>query len=251
MNNKIMKWVLKPAVFACIFLWGICRIDAQNLPVSPYGLAYINSISLYQKSLENHPEKLLISLSQIPGVILDLRYASDSNFTHKKLYPANTKKTYLRKPAFQALDSVANEMARHGQLLVIFDAYRPYSVTVSLWNSIKDERYAANPAKGSGHNRGLSVDLSLADAKTHQLLNMPTCFDNFSDSAHQDFKLPDMKRPGTAGFNRDLLRKTMEKYGFESLPTEWWHFSWPHSEDYEVLDLSFQQLDALNTNTNH
>jgi D-alanyl-D-alanine dipeptidase len=245
MNNKILKLGLKVPFFALFFLLAGLSVYAQDLPVSPYGLPYINSISLYQKSLLNHPEKQMVPLSSIPDIIMDLRYASDSNIIHKNLYPKNTKMSYLRKPVYRALDSVARDLAKRGLVLVIFDAYRPYSVTVSLWNSVKDERYAANPAKGSGHNRGLAVDLSLADLKTHQLLPMPTGFDNFSDSARQDFKLADARHPGTPGFNRDLLRKTMEKYGFESLQTEWWHFSWPDTEECEVLDLSFVQLASL------
>jgi len=151
----------------------------------------------------------MIALTDIPGVILDLRYATDNNFMHKKLYPGNIKTTYLRKPAFLALDSVARELSKRGLVLVIFDAYRPYSITVALWNTVKDERYAANPGKGSGHNRGISVDLTLADSKTHQLLPMPTSYDNFSDSAYQDFNKLDAKRIA----NRKLLRSTMEKYG--------------------------------------
>ena len=133
------------------------------------------------------------------------------------------------------------ELFRQGITLVIFDAYRPYSVTVELWNRVKDDRYAANPAKGSGHNRGIAVDLTLADAKTHQLLPLPTGFDNFSDSAHQDFSGTDSIRKA----NRELLKLTMKKYGFIPLATEWWHFSWPATQDYEVLDLRFQQLSDL------
>jgi D-alanyl-D-alanine dipeptidase len=238
MNNKIMKALIKGIIFILFFLWGYRAVYAQDLPVSSFGLSYINTVSLYQKSLLNHPQKQMISLSGISGIVLDLRYASDSNFMHKKLYPGNTNTSFLRNPAFRALDSVARELAHRGLVLVIFDAYRPYSVTITLWNSIKDERYAANPAKGSGHNRGLAVDLTLADLRTHQLLSMPTGFDNFSDTAHQDFKGVDARRIA----NRELLRKTMEKYGFESLSTEWWHFSWPDSEEFEVLDLSFDQL---------
>jgi D-alanyl-D-alanine dipeptidase len=110
-----------------------------------------------------------------------------------------------------------------------------------IWIPVKDERYAANPAKGSGHNRGVAVDLTLADSKTHQLLPMPTDFDNFSDSARQDFNGTDAKRIA----NRNLLKRTMEKYGFIPLPTEWWHFSWPHPGNFEVLDLSFAELEKI------
>lgn len=222
-----------------IFLLHTHFIIAQKLPVSSYGLSYINNISLFKESLSHHPEKRMISLANINGIVMDLRYASANNFMHRKLYTGKIKTTYLRKPVYEALDSVSIFLAAMGFQLVIFDAYRPYSVTESLWEKVKDDRYAANPSKGSGHNRGIAVDLSISDFTTHKLVEMPTDFDNFSDSAHQDFK---NANPGAIA-NRELLTKVMEKYGFEPLPTEWWHFSWPHSENFEVLDLSFQQLD--------
>jgi D-alanyl-D-alanine dipeptidase len=239
MKNKILKTDLKWVFPVCIFAQSLAPVFAQNLPSRSYGLPVINSVPLYRESLLNHPEKQMISLGQIPGIILDLRYASVNNFMHKKLYPPNTKISFLRKPVIQALESVAMDLARRGLVLVIFDAYRPYGVTVDLWIPVKDERYAANPAKGSGHNRGVAVDLTLADSKTHQLLPMPTDFDDFSDSAHQDFKGTDAKRIA----NRSLLKRVMEKYGFIPLSTEWWHYSWPHAEEFEVLDLSFEELE--------
>ena len=158
---------------------------------------------------------------------------------NKKLYPDNTRNSFLRKPVYQALRDVASELDRMGLVPVIFDAYRPYAVTVEIWIPLKNELYAANPAKGSGHNRGVAVDLTLADSKTHQLLPMPTDFDSFSDSAHQDFNLKDSGRMA----NRELLKRVMEKHGFIPLTTEWWHFSWPHAEKFEVLDLSIRELE--------
>ena len=239
MKNKILKAGLKwfhISIVSCLYF---ASVTAQNLPISSYGLPIINSNSIYNESLIQHPEKQMVSLAQIPGIVMDLRYATSNNFLHKRLYPENTKNSFLRKPVFQALDDIAKDLARRGLVLVIFDAYRPYAVTVEIWIPVKDERYAANPAKGSGHNRGVAVDLTLADSKTHQLLPMPTDFDNFSDSARQDFNGTDAKRMA----NRELLKQTMEKYGFVPLPTEWWHFSWPHAENFEVLDLSFAELE--------
>ena len=236
-----MNTPVKPAylsVFFLLYSFGIC---AQKLPISSYGLTYINTVQLYKESLQNHPEKQMLSLSNIPGVVLDLRYAGKDNFLHRNLYPEDTRTTFLRKQAYEALDSVSQELAKRGLVLVIFDAYRPYSVTIDLWNTVKDERYAANPAKGSGHNRGISVDLTLADAKTHKLLPMPTGFDNFSDTAYQNFNKVDSKRIA----NRELLKHTMEKYGFLPLFSEWWHYSWPETGDFEVLDLSFQELNSM------
>jgi zinc D-Ala-D-Ala dipeptidase len=241
MKNKIMKRCFERAQFICFFSLLISRADAQSLPVSSFGLPYINSISLYRESLINHPEKQMISLLNISGIVLNLVYASNNNFMHKKLYTGKIKTTFLRKPAYDALDSVSRYLAKSGLVLVIYDAYRPYSVTEKLWDNVKDERYAANPSKGSGHNRGISVDLTLADLKTHKLLPMPTGFDNFSDSAYQDFNQLDVHLIA----NRNLLRQVMEKYGFKQLATEWWHFSWPDNLGFEVLDLEFDQLESF------
>ncbi len=234
-----MKEAFNTVLFSGFFLTAINFVSAQNLPVSSYGLNYINSIPLYKESLINHPEKQMISLKNISGIILDLRYASSDNFMHKKLYSGKIKTTFLRKRVYQALDSVNRYLAGLGLVIVVFDAYRPYSVTEKIWKIVKDDRYAANPSKGSGHNRGIAVDLTLADLKTHKLLSMPTGFDNFSDSAHQDYEElnPELKK------NRRLLKQVMEKYGFIPLPTEWWHFSWPENTGFEILDLEFEQLD--------
>ena len=107
-----------------------------------------------------------------------------------------------------------------------------------MWKLIGDERYVANPAKGSGHNRGLSVDLTIVDVKTGIEVDMGTDFDHFSDTAHHDFhSLSD-----EVIRNRKWLKAMMEEQGFKALPTEWWHYSWPNNRDYEVLDLKHKKL---------
>jgi D-alanyl-D-alanine dipeptidase len=239
MNNKILEAGFIRLIIPVVSCFLFSSVASQNPQISTYSLPLINTDTSYNESVLNHPEKKMVSLMRIPGIVMDLRYTTTNNFLHKRLYPENTNNSFLRQPVFRALAEVATDFARRGLILVIFDAYRPYSVTVEIWNPLKDERYAANPAKGSGHNRGVAVDLTLADVKTHRLLPMPTDFDNFSDSARQDFNGTDAKRMA----NRNLLRHIMEKYGFLPLSTEWWHFSWPHAENYEVLDLSFEELE--------
>jgi D-alanyl-D-alanine dipeptidase len=110
-----------------------------------------------------------------------------------------------------------------------------------MWEKVKDDRYAADPSKGSGHNRGAAVDLTLIDATTGEELPMGTGFDNFSDTVHSDFKnlSPEILK------NRDLLKTIMEKYGFKQLSTEWWHFYLPNSSSFELLDISFSGLKKL------
>ncbi len=162
----------------------------------------------------------------------------------KRMYPENTQKAYLRKVAYSALTNVAADLGKQGIGLIVYDAYRPYFVTEDFWSVVKDDRYTADPAKGSGHNRGIAIDLTLCDLKTHQPFLMPTEFDNFSDSAHQDF----MQLDSTRIKNRTLLTEKMIKYGFIPLSTEWWHFSWTKPNSFEILNLNFAQLDSLTNN---
>lgn len=173
----------------------------------------------------------------IPNIIYDLRYSTKHNFTKTKLYKSG-KETFLRLAVANALEKVESDLHQQGYGLKIFDAYRPYSVTKKMWDLIHDDRYVADPSKGSGHNRGLAVDLTIINLKDASELNMGTGFDNFTDTAHQTFK--DLAQDILS--NRKLLRETMEKYGFKALETEWWHYSWPNDRNYDVLDIEFKKL---------
>ncbi|MBK5271832.1 MAG: M15 family metallopeptidase, partial [Bacteroidia bacterium] len=146
--------------------------------------------------------------------------------------------TFLRQPVVAALQKVQQELNEKGLGLKIFDAYRPYSVTRKFWELVHDERFVANPSKGSGHNRGIAVDLTIINLKTGEELNMGTGFDNFTDTAHQEFT----DLPEEILQNRRLLITNMEKYGFYPLITEWWHFFLKDGEKYEVLDIDFKKL---------
>jgi D-alanyl-D-alanine dipeptidase len=140
-----------------------------------------------------------------------------------------------------ALLQVQNQLALKGYGLKVFDAYRPYAATKLMWNLIHDDRYVANPKNGSNHNRGLAIDLTIINVKTWQELNMGTGFDNFTDTAHHSFanlSIPILN-------NRILLKTTMESFGFIAFDTEWWHYTWPNNQHYEVLDLSFCTLKKL------
>ena len=174
----------------------------------------------------------------MPTLIYDLRYASTNNFMQRIMYPDHNGKTFLRKPVADALTKVQEELNRMGLGLKIFDAYRPFAVTVKFWELVKDERYVANPAKGSGHNRGVAVDLTIIDLKTLAELNMGTGFDNFTDTAHHTFTA----LPEEVLHNRLLLKSIMEKYGFVALESEWWHYYLANGNRFELLDISFEKL---------
>lgn len=199
----------------------------------------IKDKNLFFTMVERDTLQTMVELkSLIPGLQYELWYASKHNFTGKRLYPRHTHTTYLRlKPAL-ALAKVAEELKEKGLGIKIWDAYRPYSTTVRFWELIHDERFVANPSKGSGHNRGTAVDLTLVDLKSGKKLEMPTPFDDFSPAAFHGAKNIDEVRIR----NRELLRSTMEKFGFIPLETEWWHYSWPGASAYDVLDLSFKAI---------
>ena len=139
------------------------------------------------------------------------------------------------------LQKVQDSLHAVGCSLFFFDTYRPYAVTKKMWEIVPDDRYAANPAFGSGHNRGIAVDVSLADKATGKPLPMPTAYDNFTDTAHQNF----MDLPEDVLKNRNLLKGVMEHFGFRPLSTEWWHFSLPDGAKYPVLDLTFADLKRI------
>jgi len=193
---------------------------------------------LKKMTLKNPNLKMIELQKIIPNIKYELHYATKDNFTKVRLYPKNLTKTFLRKKPAEALAEAAKELSKMGIGFKIWDAYRPYSVTQKFWELIHDERYVANPAKGSGHNRGIAIDLTLIDLKTEEELNMPTKFDDFSEKAHHGFQqLSPMQIK-----NREILKSTMEKHGFLKFQTEWWHYSWPNKNEYDVLDLSFSKL---------
>jgi zinc D-Ala-D-Ala dipeptidase len=202
-------------------------------------LQVITTISEYKASVKKDDNQKMLSLQKmIPNIVLDLRYGTTNNFMQRIMYDENPDYTFMRLPAAKALAQVQKELNKMGYGLKIFDAYRPYAITKKFWELVHDERYVANPAQGSGHNRGIAVDLTIIDLKTKQEIKMPTGFDNFTDSAHHDF----VNLPDEVLKNRKMLKETMEKYGFKEFATEWWHYSLPDPEKYEVMDLSFAAL---------
>lgn len=226
-----------------IFLVFPKSLRSQGLEESSYGVLVLKDPAFYESTTQKNPLKKMIELKDlIPDLIYDLRYAGPNNFTKTTLYPTKTKHSFLRSAAAQALQKVQAELKQKGYGLKLFDAYRPYSVTVRFWELIKDDRYVAHPGKGSGHNRGLAIDLTIIKKATGKELNMGTGFDNFSDTAHQGFK----DLPKDILENRALLTTVMIKHGFKPLETEWWHFYWPNDQSYEVLDIPNETIYKMN-----
>lgn len=212
---------------------------SQQVKPNKYGLIVIKNVQDHNKMVTFDSSLQMINIKEaIPSLQLDLKYSSRDNFMKQRLYPAKLGYTFLRKPAAIGILQVQAKLKEKGLGLKIWDAYRPYSVTEKMWEPVKDDRYAADPKFGSGHNRGIAVDLTIIDLTTRKELDMGTGFDHFSDTAHNDFKA----LPEKVLQNRALLRNLMEENGFKVLDTEWWHFYLPDSKKYELLDLGFNQL---------
>lgn len=238
MNLLKQRYYLLTAwlVFAALVASG----QSIQPPLSKYGVPVISDILMYEATVKADSNKQMTELkSVIPNIVYDLRYASDRNFMRRNMYPSRTNYTFLRLPVAKALAEVQKELNEKGMGLKIYDAYRPYAVTEKFWELVLDEKYVADPKKGSGHNRGIAVDLTIVYTHNGKELQMPTYFDNFSDTAHHSF----MNLPFDALQNRKLLRDVMEKHGFKMFDTEWWHYSWPDDKNYfDVLDIPFADL---------
>lgn len=173
----------------------------------------------------------LVDLLELdPTFVLDIRYATPRNFTGEILYPVA--RCLLRPDVAERLVRVHERLAHEGLRLRIFDCYRPLSIQRRLWALVPDERYVADPAKGSRHNRGAAVDLTLADS-SGAALPMPTEYDDFTPQAHRDYGGGDPLRLA----NRERLERAMAAEGFEGLPTEWWHFDAAGWKDHAILDV--------------
>ena len=162
-------------------------------------------------------------------IALDIRYATYNNFTKKVLYPAA--KAKLRREAAESLASVQRELKQQGLGLKVFDGYRPLSIQWKLWEVVPDPNYVADPRKGSRHNRGAAVDLTIIDSLGNEL-EMPTPYDDFTERAWHTFEdLPDAAKK-----NRALLKDVMMRHGFQPIQSEWWHYDFHGWEIFEIMD---------------
>ncbi len=182
----------------------------------------------------------LVDLTTLDATIkLDIRYASGNNFLGQPLY--TSARAFLQKPAAEALARAHKTLSVEGLGLLIHDAYRPWYVTKMFWEATPpaSRGFVANPEKGSRHNRGCAVDLTLFDLKTGEPISMVGGYDEFSDRSNPDYP------GGTARqrWYRDRLRRAMEDEGFEVFDIEWWHFDFQDWTKYPILNSAFEKLE--------
>lgn len=184
-------------------------------------------------------EAELIEITKLDKTIkLDIRYATSNNFVGRPVY--SEARAFLQKPAAKALLRAHRKFKKLGLGLVIFDAYRPWSVTKLFWEITPPEKrkFVADPSIGSKHNRGCAVDLSLYNLKTGELLPMPSEYDEFTERASPNYQggTEEERR------NRDILIRIMQEEGFTVNPHEWWHFDYKDWQKYAIYDIPFSEI---------
>jgi len=179
---------------------------------------------------EKNESSVLVEVSSfIPGIHIDLKYATTDNFTGEIIY--DFQYCLLHIDAVRQLKEVQEDLEIIGLSLKIWDGYRPFKAQEKFWELVPDPRYVSNPKKGGRHTRGTAVDLTLVTLKDGEELCMPSKFDDFSEKAHGDYKRGTKEEI----YNRGLLKQIMEKHGFVGLATEWWHFDLAGWRDYPPI----------------
>ena len=195
----------KPFLFVVfIFFTAIC--NSQNLSTTSEGLEKINDTTFV--NLKDYSKDF----------VYDMKYATDDNFLKSKVY--DCAECYLRYKTVKALIAANQKFMKKGFIIKIFDCYRPLDIQKRMWDIVPNPKYVANPSKGSIHNRGGAVDITLVDFEGKEL-DMGTTFDFFGKEASHDY--PDFSKE--IKNSRNLLRKIMVKENFNSFDSEWWHYN--------------------------
>src|SRR5437588_1261763 len=181
----------------------------------------------------------LVELTKLDNSIkLDIRYATTNNFLGTVFY--SQPRAFMQRPAAEALVRVSRKLKAQGYGLLVPDAYRPWYVTKVCWDATPEDEhvFVADPSKGSRHNRGCAVDLTLYDLKTGKPVEMVSTYDETTDRAYPNY-------PGGTSlqrWHRELLRSAMESEGFTVYEAEWWHFDYKDWQKYPIINVRFESI---------
>jgi len=184
------------------------------------------------------PSELVELTTLDPSIHLEIRYATTNNFLGSKFY--QEARAFMQRPAADAVARASKALKPLGYGLLIHDGYRPWFVTKTFWDATPQEKkwLVADPSKGSKHNRGCAVDLTLYDLKTGRVIEMPSTYDESTERAYAFY-------PGGTSlerWHRALLRRVMEAEGFTVNPEEWWHFDYKDWQQYAIGNVPFDAI---------
>ncbi|WP_020531799.1 M15 family metallopeptidase [Flexithrix dorotheae] len=242
--------MIKPhiAIFLLLITWGCHSAEEKNKVETQKEISLESPVEDIPKpepatppkpkvqkvDYSTYPDSALVNLIMYNNNFdLDIKYATTDNFTKTPLY--DCEQCLLRKVVADSLISLNNYLHTLGYRLKLFDCYRPLSVQIKMWEKVPDPRYVADPAKGSMHNRGNAVDVSLVEIATGQELEMGSPYDHFGQISHHAYQ----ELPKEVLSRRVFLKVTMEMFGFKSITSEWWHYSF-RDKVYHIMDQPFE-----------
>lgn len=249
MNTTTGDWnSMKRAVWGGIFLTAImfcgATAFAEEKPcVEPPVVFLDNGTTTIERPPCPQPGLRAPDLVEVndvdPALALEIRYSTPDNFTKKQVY--TQARAFLQRPAAEALKRAHERVQKQGYGMIVYDGYRPWSVTKFFWDITPQEKkdYVGDPAKGSRHNRGCAVDLTLCDLATSKPVVMPTDYDDFTTRAHARYE----GVTGAPRKHRDILREAMEAEGYKVLDEEWWHFDYKEWKKYPIMNVRFEELE--------
>lgn len=189
-----------------------------------------------QKSLEktNINDTTFVNLKEYSkNFAYDMKYATEDNFLKAKVY--DCAECYLRLKTVKALIAANEDFLKQGLRIKLFDCYRPLDIQKRMWKIFSNPKYVADPEKGSIHNRGGAVDLTLIDSDGNEL-DMGTDFDHFGIEASHNYK----KLENQVLQNRKILRETMQKHQFRIFDSEWWHYDLNNASAYKLSNFKWE-----------
>ncbi|MFM2369802.1 MAG: hypothetical protein RL619_2115 [Bacteroidota bacterium] len=207
MKNSIMTFYFKSFMLLCSFF----------LIVSCKSTSIISTVD--DKNSPMITDTTFVNLKEYSqDFVYDMKYATPDNFLKAKVY--DCAECFLRLKTVNALVEANKKFIKRGYKIKIFDCYRPLDIQKKMWEIVPNPEYVANPTKGSIHNRGGAVDISLVDNNGKEL-DMGTSFDYFGIEASHNY----LNVSKEIKQNRGLLKKIMIKKGFNSFDSEWWHYN--------------------------
>ena len=231
-----MKVILKSFLTVLVFLLFSCktRYYDKSIVVASSTLNSIeNKHSVLDKQTYVNDTSFVNLKDYSTDFVYDMKYATEANFLKSKVY--DCAECYMRLKTAKALVKANSKFMKLGYKIKIYDCYRPLDVQKKMWAIVSNPSYVANPSKGSIHNRGGAVDITLLDSSGKEL-NMGTPFDFFGPEASHDYK----NFPEEILQNRALFKKIMISSKFQSFDSEWWHYNLKNAKSDPISNFKWK-----------
>ncbi|HLV61941.1 M15 family metallopeptidase [Galbibacter sp.] len=230
-------------VLSIVGLFMSCKEPSQKKSIQQLNLATVDTVAAVDTvaKLPEVVKKQVPDLSTLADTtfvrladysddfVYDMRYATENNFLKAQVYQCG--ECYVRAITAKALIKANKAFMEQGYRIKFFDCYRPHDVQKKMWEIVPNATYVANPAKGSIHNKGGAVDITLTTLEGEQL-DMGTTFDFFGRKARHAYQ----ELPKQVLDNRKLLKSGMEAYGFGAITSEWWHYNYRPTLGYPIAN---------------